>query len=135
MRKFKYPLIPFLNWVANYSVIVILVRYIFPLWLPAWIDLAFVWIIAGILAMAFSYWAFHAKILSNRQLGWYIGIWVIVKIFMEGLISFMGYTDPLFLVVRYEFFVNIIFEILGILLMYRVAKRHQAHEVLEGIEL
>ncbi|MBU2566218.1 hypothetical protein KKG46_01515 [Patescibacteria group bacterium] len=135
MKKFKYPLIPFLNWIANYAIVILLVRYIFPLWFPSWISLAIVWIIAGILAMIFSYWAFHTKILSNRQLGWFIGVWVIIKILMEGIISFMGYTDPLFLVVRYEFFVNTIFEILGILLMYRVSKRHQAHQVLEGIEL
>ena len=135
MKKYQYVLIPFLKWVTNFAVIMVVFNYVLVNPLGNWVDNAVGLTISALVAAAFAYWAFHQKVPADKQLAWFIGFWVIVTFLSEMTLDILTLFRPFSMLFRWEFLVQTLVELLAVLVMSRVMKRHQAYqETAEGME-
>jgi hypothetical protein len=136
MKKYSYIAIPLAKWVTNIILMIILFGYIFPVPIAPWVDLAIGWPVAALIAAPFAYWAFKAKIPTDKELGFFILWWVLVTVAGETIMAIIYQPNPWIVLVRYEFLVQTIFEIAAILIMARVMRRQNAYQVAApGIDL
>ncbi len=136
MKRFMYFLVPFCKWVANYTAMWAVFTYLIPVPIGRYYEMAIGWVASGLIAAPFAYWAFHKQIPTNKQLGIFLGSWVVVTFLMETVIAYIGYHYPLSMLFRYELLVQIIIEVAVVLVMERVMRRqHAYHMAAEGIEL
>lgn len=138
MKKYLYVIVPLCKWIVNTLMVIFVFNYLYTNPINAWLDLVIGWSMPALIAAPFAYWAFHKKLPTDKQLGIFILFWAGVTVAMEALLTIA--TWPFFMfttvIVRYEFLVQLIIEILVILIMARVLRRQQAyHEAVEGIEL
>lgn len=136
MKKYLYFLVPPLKWLVNLTVIMLTYNYVFPEITNKWLSLGLGWTLSALVAAPFAYWAFHRQLPTDRQLGIFIGTWLVISLIMDLLVSLMSYSESWTMIFRYEFIVQYLLEILVILVLHRVRKRHNAyHLAAEGIEL
>ncbi|MFA6099568.1 MAG: hypothetical protein WC750_01660 [Patescibacteria group bacterium] len=137
MKKYlKLIYIPLLKWLANMTVVMVIFGYLFPNPLNKWLELSLGWAVSLLVAMFFTYWACHREVPHGKQLGLLIIFWVVVTVLMEMFLSYYTFYDPFFTLVRYEFAVQMLLEILGILTIVKVLRRQHAYNVAaEGINL
>ena len=136
MKKYLYVLIPTLKWFANFGVVFLVFNYLYTTPINKWVDMAVGWCLAFVVAAPFAYWAFHRRVLPDKQLAWFVGIWVVVTFAINVIVYLVAMPRPWLMLFRYEFAVQMVLEILAILVMARVMKRHQVyHETAEGIEI
>lgn len=137
MRHYiKIIYIPLLKWLANLTVIMLIFGYLFPTPLNKWLELGIGWTISMLVAMLFAYWACHKDIPFGKRLGIMIAFWAIITAVMEIFLSYYTFWKPFYTLLRYEFAVQLIFEIIGILIVVKMLRRHQAYDVaVEGINL
>ena len=115
---------------------IILFGYIFPVPIAPWVDLAIGWPVAALIAAPFAYWAFKAKIPTDKELGYFILWWVLITLAAEVIIAVIFQPDPWMVIARYELLVQTLFEITAILVMARVMRRQNAYQVAApGIDL
>jgi len=135
MKRYIYVAIPALKWIANYLAMFAIFMYLIPVAINRWVEMGIGWAVSGLIAAPFAYWAFKSRVPSDRQLGIFIGFWVLTTLFMESIVDFLTLPDFLSFVLRYEFAVQTLVEIMAVLFMHRVMKRQQAyHKTAEGIE-
>ena len=135
MKKYLYVLVPIVKWTFNLIAVMLLFGYVVPQ-INKWIDLGIGWVVSGLIAMLFSYWAFHRQLPTDRQLAVFIAFWVVITFVLDAILGFLAYPSFTYMVIHYEYAAQILFEIFGILLMARVMRRHRAyHEAVEGIDL
>lgn len=137
MKKYlPYIYIPLVKWLANLTVVMVIYGWIFPNPTDKWFELGLGWAISLVIAMLFAYWAMHWEVPHGKVLALMILLWVAVTAVMEMFISYYSFWNPFFTLLRYEFAVQILFEILGILIMVKVLRRRHAYNtVVEGINL
>ncbi len=136
MKKYLLFLIPFCKWLTNYVVVAIIaIPYLLPQ-ISKWLDLGVGLFLSFVIAMPFVYWAFHRMLPTRRELAVFLVSWVGFTIFFETLVTYLFYSDVSSLVVRYEFALQTLVEVLAVFFMLRVLRRHRAyHEAAEGIDL
>lgn len=131
-----YFLVPFTKWVANYTAMWAIFTYLIPVPIGIYYEMGIGWVASGLIAAPFAYWAFHGNTPTNKQLGFFLGSWVVVTVLMEAIIAYIGYHYPLRMLLRYEFLVQLIIEVAVVLVMERVMRRHRAYNMAaEGIDL
>lgn len=137
MKKyFKLFYIPLLKWLANVTVIMIIFGYLFPNPMNKWLELGMGWVLSGLIAMFFTYLACRKEVPHGKQLGFMILFWVLVTSVMEIFLSYYTFYSPLFTFLRYEFAVQVLVEIVGILAMVKTLRRQHAYNTAaEGINL
>jgi hypothetical protein len=136
MKKYHYIVAPLAKWVVNVIAMILLFGYIFPVPTEPWIDLAIGWPIAAIIAAPFAYWAFKKQLPTDKELGIFILLWVVVTAVIETTMAIIVQPNPWSVLFRYEFLVQTLFEIAAILVMARVMRRqHAYHMAAPGIIL
>lgn len=137
MRKYwSYIYIPLVKWLANLTVVVVVFSYILPSSMNKWLELGIGWAISCLIAMLFAYWAMHEVIPHGKDLAIMILIWAVITALMEMLISYYSFWDPFYTLLRYEFAVQLLVEVLGVLIMVKVLRRQHAYShAAEGINL
>lgn len=135
-KYFPWIYIPLLKWLANVTVMMIVFGYLFPNPINTWVEMGIGWVLSLGIAMFFAYWACHKDVPHGKQLGLFIVFWAVVTAIMEMLLSYYTFWDPFFTLVRYEFAAQLIIEIIGILIIVKVLRRHHAYNIAaEGINL
>ncbi|MDD2785569.1 MAG: hypothetical protein PHS79_01595 [Patescibacteria group bacterium] len=128
--------IPFVKWLANLTAIMLVFGYLFPTPTNKWVELGIGWTVSMLIAMLFAYWACHKDVPYGRKLAIMIALWVVITTIMEIFLSYYTFWQPFFTILRYEFAVQVILEVIGILIVVKVLRRHQAYNVaVEGINL
>lgn len=137
MKKINYILIPLAKWIANLLVInIIIFSYVYTTPIAPWADLIIGWTLSAIVAAPFAYWAFKAKLPSGKELGLFILAWAVITFLAELAFAFSFQPDAFFVVLRYEFLVQTVFEIAAILVIAKVMRRQYAyHMAAPGIDL
>ena len=129
MKKYLYVLTPWVKWLANFVIIMLVFTYLVPASFNKYLDLSIGWVISFLLAMVFAYWAFYKTLPSDKQLFVYLIIWIVVTLIMELIIDVISFPDPLSMFLRYELLVQIILEIAGVFVIHRAMKRQQAYHL------
>lgn len=136
MKYVPYIYIPMLKWLANMTLIMVVFGYIFPNPFASWIELIMGLSISLVVAMVFGYWALRKTIPHGKDLAILVGLWLIMTVLMEMMLSYYSYFSPLFTVLRYEFAMQLFVEIIGVLALVLVLRRQRAYSNLaEGINL
>ena len=135
MKRYMYVAAPAAKWLANYLVIFLIFSYVIPNALSRWLETGIGWALSGLVAAPFAYLAFKDRVPSDRQLGIFLIFWIMVTIAMEAAMDFVTLPNFMQFIWRYEFAVQTLIEIMVVLFMHRVMKRHQTyHQTAEGIE-
>jgi len=137
MRQFlHYLYIPWLKWLTNLTVIMMIFGFVFPNPTNKWLELGIGWTASLAVAMLFTYWALSKEALQGKRLAVFLLSWVIIMSLMEILISYYTFWSPFFTILRYEYAVQVLFEILGVLIMVKVMRRQKAYKaVAQGINM
>ncbi len=136
MKYLPYIYIPMIKWLASMTMIMVVFGYIFPNPFKSWIELIMGLSISLVVAMVFAYWALRKAIPHGKDLAIFVVLWLVMTTLMEMMLSYYSYFSPLFTVLRYEFAMQLFVEVIGILALVLVLRRHQAYSKLaEGINL
>lgn len=134
VARFIY--IPLLKWVMNLTVMILVFGYIFPTATSKWFDLAIGWSLSLPIAMLFAYWTCQKFIPYGKSLALMIVSWVFVTAIMEIVLGYYKFFELFATLFRYEFAVQMLIEIVGILIMVKVMRRQRAYQLAaEGINL
>ncbi len=136
MKKYLYFVIPFLKWLSNFLVIMFMFNYVMVVALGRWVDIIVGLTLSAIVAGVFAYWAFYPKVMDDKRLAWFILSWVAVTFLSEFTLDYLTLYRPYKVLLSWEFLAQTLVEILVVLVMSRVLKRHQTyHETAEGIDI
>ena len=137
MRKYlPFVYIPLLKWLANLTLIMLVFGYLLTTPLNPWLELGIGWTLSMLIAMFFTYWACHKEIFQGKKLALFIACWVVITAGMEMFLSYYTFWSPFFTLLRFEFAVQMLAEILGILIIIKVLRRQHAYNIAaEGINL
>lgn len=132
----KFVYIPLLKWLANLTLIMLVFGYLITNPLNQWLELGIGWTLSMLIAMFFTYWACHREVLHGKRLALFILFWVVITAGMEIFLSYYTFWSPFFTLLRFEFAVQMLAEILGILIIVKVLRRQHAYNIAaEGINL
>jgi len=136
MKTYIYFVVPLAKWVTNILFMMLIFGFLFPNPIAPWVDLIIGWSVSAILAAPFAYWAFKKQIPTDKQLGIFILSWVVVTALIEAVVDFIVQPLPWMYLLRYEFLVQTLLEIMVVLLMARIMRRQYAyHMAAPGIDL
>ena len=128
MRQYlHYIYIPWLKWLANLTVIMVIFGFVFPNPTNKWLELGMGWTVSMAIAMLFAYWALHKEHLQGKRLALFLVSWVLIMSLMEILTSYYTFWSPFFTILHYQYAVQVLLEILGVLIMVKVQRRQKAY--------
>ena len=127
MKKYLYVLIPFLKWLVDFILIMLVFGYVMVKPYGLWLDMTVGFGLAAVVAGFFAYWAFHKGVPTDKQLAVFIGCWAVVTFISEATLDFLTLYRPLKILLRWEFLVQTLIEIAVVLAMSRIMKRHQVY--------
>ncbi|MFZ6015229.1 MAG: hypothetical protein ACOYUZ_02620 [Patescibacteria group bacterium] len=127
MKWYQYLFIPMGKWLVNTLMIFVFFSYVFANVRIIWLSLAAGWLLSALVAAPFAYFTFKFRIPSDKELGLFILSWFLVTLLLEIVFAFYGFTPLSIAVFRYEFFVQVVFEVIVILVIARVMRRQDAY--------